>query len=69
MECGKMRSLSRHELAYREVTKRRCRDAAADSARATNPTAAQIVFEIGVTLAAALSLALVGNLLSVGLGG
>ena len=69
MECGKMRSLSRHELAYREVTKRRCRDAADESARATNPTAGQIVFEIGVTLAAALSLALVGNLLSVWLGG
>jgi hypothetical protein len=69
MECGKMRSLSRHELAYREVTKRRCRYAADESARATNPTAPQIVFEIGVTLAAALSLALVGNLLSVWLGG
>jgi hypothetical protein len=69
MECGKMRSLSRHEWAYREAAKRRCRDAADESARSPNPTASQVSFEIGVTLAAALSVALVGNLLSVWLGG
>jgi hypothetical protein len=69
MECGKMRSLSRHELAYREATKRRCRGAADGSARAPNPTASQIGFEISVTLAAALSVALIGNLVSVWLGG
>jgi hypothetical protein len=69
MECGKMRSLSRHQLAYREATKRQCRDAANESARTPNPAASQVVFEIGVTLAAALSIALVGNLLSVWLSG
>jgi len=69
MECGKMRSLSRHELASRKAAKRRCQDAADEAVRAPNPTASQIVFEIGVTLASVLSIALVGNLLSVWLGG
>jgi hypothetical protein len=69
MGCGKMRSLSRHEWAYREAAKRRCRDTADGSPPAPNPTASQISFEVGVTLAAALSVALVGNLLSVWLGG
>ena len=69
MECGKMRTISRHELAYREATKGRYRDAADESARAPNPTASQIGFEIGVTLAAALSIAFVGNILSIWLGG
>jgi hypothetical protein len=64
-----MRSLSRDELAYREATKRRCRGAMDQSAHAPYPTESQIIFEIGVTLAAALSLGLIGNLLSIWLGG
>jgi hypothetical protein len=64
-----MRSLSREELAYHEATKRRSQGAVDRSAHAPYPTESQIIFEIGVTLAAALSLAVIGNLLSVWLGG
>jgi len=64
-----MRSLSRDQLAYREATKRRFQGAVDQSAHAPNPTESQILFEIGVTLAAALSLALIGNLLSIWVGG
>jgi hypothetical protein len=69
MERQKMRSLSRDELAYREATKRRCQGAMDQSTHAPHPTESQIVFEIGVTLAAVLSIAVIGNLLSVWLGG
>jgi hypothetical protein len=65
----KMRSFSRDEWAYREATKRRYQGAAGESASAPDPTASQIFFEVGVTLAAALSIALVGNLLAVWLAG
>jgi len=64
-----MRSLSRDELAYREATKRRSQGAVDQSGHASNSTESQILFEIGVTLAAALSLALIGNLLSIWVGG
>ena len=57
----KMQSLLRDELAYRQSTKRRCRSAADTLLRAPQPS--QIVFQIGVTLAAALSIALIGNVL------
>jgi hypothetical protein len=68
MGFGSMRSLSREELAH-EATKRRYRGAANGSEGTSYPTASEILFEIGVTLAATLSIALVGNLLSVWLGG
>jgi hypothetical protein len=61
----KMQSLSRDELACRQRTKRRCRSAALPHA----PYPSQIAFEIGVTLAAALSIALIGNVFSVCLSG
>ena len=56
-----MQSLLRDELAYRQSTKRRCRSAADALSRSPQPS--QIVFQIGVTLAAALSIALIGNVL------
>ena len=61
-----MQSLSRDELAYRQSTKPRCRSAAALSHA---PYPSRIVFEIGVTLAAALSIALIGNVLAACLSG
>jgi hypothetical protein len=67
MECGKMQSLSRDELAYRQSAKRRCRSAADALSHAPSPS--QIRFEIGVTLAAALSIALIGNVLAASLSG
>jgi len=60
-----MQTLSRDELACRQLTKRQCRNAALPHA----PYPSQIVFEIGVTLAAALSIALIGNVLSLCLSG
>jgi hypothetical protein len=62
-----MQSLSREELAYRQSTERRCRIAADALSHAPDPS--QILFEIGVTLAAALSIALMGNLLAACLSG
>jgi hypothetical protein len=69
MGFGSMRSLSREELAYREATKCRYWGAADGLDRTPYPTASEILFEIGVTLAATLSIALVGNLFSVWLSG
>jgi len=63
-----MRSLSREELACRP-TERRRRIIAAEQARALYPAPQRMLFEIGVTLAAALSIAFVGNILSIWLGG
>ena len=60
-----MQSLSREELAYHQSAERRI---AAD-ALSYAPDPSQILFEIGVTLAAALSIALMGNLLAVCLSG
>jgi hypothetical protein len=57
-----MRSLSREELAC-QSTEPRCRIIAA------YPTPQRMLFEIGATLAAALSIAFVGNVLSIWLGG
>lgn len=62
-----MQSLSRDELAYRQSAKRRCRSAADALSHAPDPP--QIFFEIGVTLTAALSIALVGNVLAACLSG
>ena len=63
-----MRSLSLEELACRS-TERRCRIIAAEQPRAPCPTPQRMLFEVGVTLAAALSIAFVGNILSIWLGG
>jgi hypothetical protein len=63
----KMQSLSRDELAYRQSTQRRCRSAA--HALSDVPYPSQILFEIGVMLAAALSIALIGNVLAACLSG
>jgi hypothetical protein len=63
-----MRSLSREELAC-QSTEPRCRIIAAKHARALYPTPQRMLFEIGATLAAALSIAFVGNVLSIWLGG
>jgi hypothetical protein len=62
-----MQSLSRDEWAYRQHTKRRCRSAADALSHAPYPS--QILFDIGVTLAAALSIALIGNVLAACQGG
>jgi hypothetical protein len=63
----KMQSLSRDELAYRQFRKRRCQNAAGALSHAPYPS--QVLFEIVVTLAAALSIALIGNVLAVCLSG
>jgi hypothetical protein len=60
-----MQSLSREELAYRQSAERRIVADALSHA----PDPSQILFEIGMTLAAALSIALMGNLLAVCLSG
>jgi hypothetical protein len=64
-----VRSLSRNELAYRAPVERRYRSVADESMLESYPTSSQIRYEIGVTLAAALSIAFVGNVLAVWLGG
>jgi hypothetical protein len=62
-----MQSLSRDELVYRQFTKGRCQNAVGALSHAPNPS--QVLFEIGVTFAAALSIALIGNVLAVCLSG
>jgi hypothetical protein len=42
---------------------------ASDDARAPHPTSAEVYFDVGLVLAAALSLALVGNLLAIAASG
>jgi len=64
-----MRGLSRDELICRQLTKRRSWTVADESRLAPYPTPSQILFEIGVTLVAALSIAFVGNVLAAALGG
>jgi hypothetical protein len=61
---------SAHEasICYRP-TEHLCRITAAEKARTPHPMPQRMLFEIGVTLAAALSVAFVGNILAISLGG
>lgn len=66
---AKMHGRSRDELICRQVTKCRSWDAVDDSGLTSCPTPSQILFEIGVTLVAALSIAFIGGVLSASWGG